>query len=133
MKNGDLPGQVLRYFVVGVSGVTLDAVIYYILLRYGVSITPAKGVSITASVIYGYCLNARWTFRAGFSKRSLAAYCIVYATSIILNMATNTYLAHSLPEWCFPIVMAFLVATAVSICITFSGLKFWVFKKKNSF
>ena len=129
MKHKKFLGQIMRYLVTGVSGVALDAMLYCLLLKCGVSISPAKGISVTSSVIYGYFMNASWTFRAGITLSNLAAYCVVYSFSIVQNVITNSYLAHNLPQWCFPLIIAFVVATAFSMCINFCGLKFWVFKE----
>ncbi|MDR2548590.1 MAG: GtrA family protein [Desulfobulbus sp.] len=122
--------QVFRYLIIGISAVILDAITYSALLKiFDVSIIFAKLSGVLASVAYGYALNSRWTFSSKTSLRTIVTYCVVYGISIIQNVATNNFFVKNLPECLFPLTSAFLIATAVSVCINFLGMKFWVFKK----
>lgn len=121
--------QAIRYFCIGVSGVLIDASIYSLLLAFSVQLETAKGIGITTAVIYGYYLNASWTFQGIINSTSLMRYCVLYGSSIAINIAINSCIIGTLGRNLLFIVIAFLVATTISMIINFIGLKFWVFKK----
>lgn len=54
---------------------------------------------------------------------------ILYAVSIVQNVVTNSLLAMYLPPDWHPLVVAFLTAMGISVCINFIGMKLIVFKK----
>ena len=126
----EIQRQIFLYSLVGLSGICLDAVLYAFFLKFfGFPISIAKVISVIVSVIYGYVMNCCFTFSSKVAVRSIVAYCFVYGVSIIQNVATNSFLATHLPKQFYPLICSFLIATAISVCINFFGLKFFVFKK----
>lgn len=122
--------QLVLYSLIGVSAVALDGAIYFFFLKVvRLPLSVAKLLGVVCSVVYGYVLNCRQTFCAKISARSLAAYCVVYGISIAQNIFTNAVLAARIPERFFPLIGAFLVATFISVCMNFLGMKFWVFRE----
>lgn len=125
-----LQRQLLRYVLVGLSGVGIDAVLYaFFLHTLGFPIPVAKTIGVVAGVAYGYFMHCHFTFAARVTLKGLVAYCILYAVSIVQNVVTNSLLAMYLPRDWHPLVVAFLTATGISVCINFIGMKLIVFKK----
>lgn len=56
------PASVGRYGLIGVSGVTLDAVLFVLLTRAGVPPVVATVFSTTAGIVNNYVLNAKLNF-----------------------------------------------------------------------
>lgn len=122
--------QLVRYLIVGCAGVGIDALLYVFFLHVvGLSIPVAKTIGVVAGVIYGYFAHCRITFSARMTWWSAFAYCILYIVSIVQNVVTNSVLAVTLPERWYPLTVAFLAATAISVVINFIGMKLVVFKK----
>jgi putative flippase GtrA len=121
-------GQLFRFGVIGISGVLLDAVLYYLLLKT-LPIAFAKGISVTISVVYGYFMHSRWTFQNKKTLGNLFLYCIVYGISILQNIFTNFFVGRMIKNSPYNLIIAFLTATFISICINFAGMKFIVFRR----
>ena len=130
MIDGKTVKQVFRYGVMGFSGVLIDAVVYSLLLHLGFALTTAKTIGILASIVYAFIGNTLWTFASKISLNVLMRFTIVYATSFVANVITNSIVVQQLlHKNNHALQLAFLCATAVSIVITFSGLKLWVYRQ----
>lgn len=130
-EHHNLGWQICIYLVIGISSVMLDALIYGFLFGLSLfSVQFSKFISVVCSVAYSYVLNCRWTFAKAVTPGNVFRYCTVYGVSIIQNVATNAYLVKKIPPDCYPLVMAFLCATVVSVCINFMGMKLWVFRER---
>lgn len=64
------PASVGRYAVIGLSGVTLDTLLFYVLTRAGVLPLAATVVSTLVAIGYSYVMNAHFNFRRGLDVRS---------------------------------------------------------------
>jgi putative flippase GtrA len=53
-----------RYSIIGVSGVTLDTLLFAVLVRGGMIPVVATVLSTVAGIVNNYLLNARFNFRA---------------------------------------------------------------------
>ena len=56
------PASMGRYGVIGVCGVTLDTVLFLLLVRTGVLAVPATVLSTLAGIVNNYVLNAKLHF-----------------------------------------------------------------------
>ena len=63
-------GTLGRYALIGVSGITLDFVLFVVLTRVGVDPVPATVVSTLAGIVNNYVLNATTNFGTGVSLTS---------------------------------------------------------------
>lgn len=121
--------QLVRYGVMGVSGVIIDATVYSLLLHLGCSLTLSKGIGIFTSIIYAFIGNTLWTFGARISLRVCVRFAAIYAASLLANVYVNGKMFQLLQhQFAYALQEAFLCATAVSVVITFGGLKLWVYK-----
>jgi putative flippase GtrA len=64
------PGSIGRYGLIGISGVTLDFVLFVVLTRLGVGPLPATVMSTLAGIGNNYVLNARLNFGTGVALSS---------------------------------------------------------------
>ena len=129
MKYKSLIKQLFMFGIIGCFGVVLDVVLYFLLLKIGLSIVVSKTISIIICVIYGYFMHSRYTFGAKRTANNMFFCFIVYGISIVQNAATNSFLVNNIKNQ-YNFVIAYLVATCISICISFFGMKFLVFTQK---
>ncbi len=63
-------GTLGRYALIGVSGITLDFLLFVVLTRVGVDPVPATVVSTLVGIVNNYVLNATVNFGTGLSVTS---------------------------------------------------------------
>ncbi|MBI5209430.1 MAG: GtrA family protein [Elusimicrobia bacterium] len=118
--------EVLRFIVVGVGAVSVDAAGYALLVRF-LGPDPAKASSFIAGALFGFWLNRSWTFRSqGMPLVQLPVFSAVYATSFCANVGVNHLVLRLWPSALTP---GFLAATATSTVMNFLGMKFLVFRR----
>lgn len=145
--------QITKFFIIGVSAVLVDFIIYYLLSDLlGFNLDFSKGMGFLVGTVYTYYLNKLWTWKytEKSNKGMLMKFGLVYAVSFIFNILINKYGLKLLPEFdinldlafkagdiknVFSIkghkFLAFFFATVVSAVINFLGQKFLVFKSSN--
>lgn len=64
------PASIGRYGLIGVSGVTLDFVLFVILTQLGMGPLPATVISTVTGIANNYVLNARFNFGTGLALGS---------------------------------------------------------------
>jgi putative flippase GtrA len=80
--------QAVKYGIVGVINVTLDFVLYAVLVSLGLWYPLAKTASLIVATANGYTLNRIWTFRAGPHRNIvLTKYVTVQASCLAGNIA----------------------------------------------
>lgn len=122
--------QFIRYGIMGVTGVALDALVYTSMLHLGYSVNVAKTVGILCSVVYAYIGNTLWSFETKMKAGTFVRFCVVYALSAVVNVSINGFTSHLLTGILpYPLLLAFFCATGVSVMITFFGLKFLVYRQ----
>lgn len=144
--------QITKFFIIGVSAVLVDFIIYYLLSDFlSVQIDISKGIGFMVGTVYTYYLNKLWTWKhtEKSNKGMLLKFGLVYAISFIFNILINKYGMKLIPEFevnltinlletqelknIFSIkgnkFLAFFLATLVSAVINFLGQKFLVFNQ----
>lgn len=120
--------ECLKFLVGGGSAVIVDYVAYRLLLHFGVSVSPAKGVSYVAGAAVGFVINKLWTFESKrFSPFEIVRYAALYAVSALANAGVNKLVLLLFGHQLF----AFLCATGTSTAMNFLGQKYFVFVKKG--
>ena len=118
------------FVVVGASTVFVDFISYRGLIGLQVmEIDMAKATGFLIGTIFAYFANRLWTFGhkshvQGSAWRFSALYVITLATNVIINSLALKLLA----DVAATIQFAFLLATAVSACLNFLGMKLFVFR-----
>ena len=129
----DLPGgtciQIARFLVVGSASVAVDLAVYALLtaitpLAWGVS----KGISYAAGVVVGFFGNKFWTFES--ARKSVAEpvlYLALYGCTLVLNIGCNQAALALLGSR--QKLLAFLLATGVTMVTNFLGMKYVAFRR----
>jgi putative flippase GtrA len=144
--------QITKFFIIGVSAVLVDFIIYYLLSDLlSVQLDVSKAVGFMVGTVYTYFLNKMWTWRhtEKSNKGMVIKFGLVYAVSFVFNILINKYGLVLIDEFdvslncnfvktnelttLFSIkghkFLAFFLATLVSAVINFIGQKFLVFKQ----
>lgn len=124
--------QLLRFFMVGISSVLTDLLIYKTLLFF-LPISLAKGIGFLAGTLVSYQANRTWTFAAGsINFQQAIRFYSIYGTSLCINVAINALIITAFPhESSLAVNLAFLLATAASATFNFLGMKYFVFKSRR--
>lgn len=143
--------QITKFFIIGVSAVLVDFIIYYMMSDLmGINTDVSKAFGFMIGTVYTYFLNKRWTWK--YTERSnkgmVLKFGVVYAVSFIFNILINKYGLKWIPDFLINLelnfadgnkmpvfaikgdkFLAFFFATVVSAVINFIGQKFLVFKQ----
>lgn len=142
--------QITKFFIIGVSAVLVDLVIYYFLSDIlSVNTDISKACGFLVGTVYTYFLNKMWTWRytEKSNKGMVVMFGMVYGVSFIFNILINKYGLVLIPEFVVNLnirsetmnfdvfaikggkFLAFFLATVTSAVINFLGQKYLVFKK----
>jgi putative flippase GtrA len=123
--------EAARFIVVGIVSLIADFAVYRGLLIVDPGHANAwKAAGFIVGTTVAFALNKKWTFGrhdVGM-RRAVPRFLIVYAATLVLNVATNAFLLSILPDSRTRILVAFLFASAVSAAGNFAGLKWFVFR-----
>jgi putative flippase GtrA len=119
--------QALRFLLVGGTTVAIDFVVYVLLHRLGLPLTPAKTVSFVVATVCAYVFNRTFTFGARGGTHVALRFTLLYAAALLCNVGVNAVMLSQLPEGRVGIVVAFLCAQAVSSTLNFVGMRYVVF------
>ena len=137
-----LTKQLIKFTIIGILAVLVDLVFYYILLHvypeklfgYISNEVSAKTTSFLIGMNVTYYLNKSWTWRKNDRSASrMIRFYFLYGISLLLNVATNSFLLYILYNRIvfagLPLKygIAFTGATLVSAVLNFAGQKFWIF------
>lgn len=138
--------QIIKFGLIGFLAVFVDMAIYYVLLNsfpesFKEMIAPevvSKTISFMCGTFVTYNLNKLWTWRRRDKSNSrFAKFMLLYGTSMLVNVATNTFLLFVLHNYSHIIdlpnkyLIAFVGATGMSAVLNFAGQKVWVFRTKS--
>lgn len=124
--------EIIFFIIIGFCTVAVDYSSYIILLYY---ITGeelySKTLSFVAGTIFSYIMNRSLTFNfKGRQIRSVLRFCLVYSSTMVMNVGINYFLLSLLIDHPYKVTIAYLSATSVSATLNFTGMKYFVFKKK---
>ena len=123
---GALPGQLLRFGLVGVSNTLLTLAAFTLLHGGGVSAAPAAALAFALGAANGYRLNRRWTFRAGAATPASAArYVLVQGAAAALDARLTVAFAHALGG---PVLLAQCLALVPASLFAFTLTRWWAFR-----
>lgn len=137
--------QIIKFGLIGFLAVFVDMAIYYVLLNsfpesFKEMIAPevvSKTISFMCGTFVTYNLNKLWTWRRrDKSNARFAKFMLLYGTSMLVNVATNTFLLFVLHNYShiidlpFKYLIAFVGATGMSAVMNFTGQKIWVFRNQ---
>lgn len=121
----------LRVFlVVGLLTVLIDFLSYRTLMWTDWTGTGlAKAAGFIAGTVFAYFANRAFTFgHRTHAPGSAWRFAALYAVSLLVNVCVNSAALALLAGMAMAVQGAFLVATGVSTCLNFFGMKFFVFR-----
>ncbi len=118
------------FLVVGILTVIVDFVTYRGLVWLGVmEVDMAKGAGFLTGTVFAYFANRHWTFGSKSSVASSAwRFVILYACTLGANVLVNAFALKVFTGFSVAVQLAFLMATGVSACLNFIGMKLFVFR-----
>ena len=118
------------FLIVGMSTVLVDFISYRGLIGFQVmEVDMAKAAGFLVGTLFAYFANRFWTF--GHNPHvpgSVWRFSALYASTLGANVLTNALVLKLLADMAIAIQLAFLLATGVSACLNFLGMKLFVFK-----
>ena len=119
------------FLIVGVSTVLVDFISYRGLIGFQVmEVDMAKAAGFLVGTLFAFFANRFWTF--GHNPNvpgSVWRFSALYASTLGANVLTNALVLKLLADMAIAIQLAFLLATGVSACLNFLGMKLFVFKQ----
>lgn len=142
--------QLTKFIISGVFAVGIDFLVYFALSQF-FDPSSSKAISFCSGMVVTYNMNKFWTWKQPEkNNRRLILFSVLYAIALLVNVGTNNTMLNILPNYTLQVVLntdvpevlnslvigldkllAFLIATAASVFITFIGQKYWLFKEKN--
>ncbi len=122
------------FLIVGSLTVIFDFLIYRSLVWLGIfDVDFAKAVSFLAGTAFAYFANRAWTFGQTVKASGSAwRFIFLYSLTLAANVGVNTMALKMMTEVFMAMQWAFLLATGVSACLNFFGMKLFVFKAKDN-
>ena len=120
--------QARRFLVVGTTTVLVDLASYSFCLWLAVPIDPAKGIGFVVGTIFAYVANRLWTFSARGGADRVFRFAALYLSTLVVNVAVNAAMVWLGGTAKPALAAAFVVATGLSACLNFLGMKFLVFR-----
>lgn len=129
-SRGPLPPLAMqfgRFALVGAAGFIVDAGITAALVQLGWGPRSARMPAIAAAILLTWLANGRFAFRAGrgLDAGGLARYVAVASVAAAVNFGIYAILV--LPLGSIP--LAIVIATSVSMLLTFVGYRYLVFAR----
>lgn len=121
------------FLVVGCLTVLIDFCFYRMLISFGLNVEVAKAAGFLAGTLFAYFANRFWTFGHKSSDAgSIWRFIVLYVATLITNVLVNSLGLKVFADTVAPVQLAFLIATGLTACLNFLGMKFFVFGKGTS-
>ena len=122
--------QFNRFFVVGLSTVIIDFLLYTLLISQEVDYDFAKTFSFVCGAFFSFFANQKITFKikkTSFNK--ILFFILLYVFSMKANVSLNSFILGLGDVDALLIFYGFIISTFVSALINFLGMKFFIFSK----
>ena len=118
------------FLVVGASTVLFDFVSYRGLIGFELlSLDMAKATGFLLGTLFAYFANRFWTFgHKPHAPGSVWRFAVLYSSTLGANVLINALVLKLFANAVAAIQLAFLLATGVSACLNFLGMKLFVFR-----
>ena len=126
--------EVYVFLVVGTLATIVDFAVYSLLTNLGnISFSSAKTISFIAGTLFAYVANKNWTFQHKKKvTNSLVRFFVLYLFTLFINVYFNSIFLTILREVPRNFELAFVLSTAISATLNFTGMKFIVFSKNSN-
>ena len=128
--------QIVSFVIIGTASIAIDASVYILLFKhFAMNPSGAKTAGFLSGALCSYALNRKKTFQSDAAHApALCKFVLLYLSTLSCNVASNSFLLQELSFTVFKnfaYLIAFGLATALSIILNFLGLKFFVFAEKT--
>ena len=107
--------QLIRFGVVGCSGLVIDfAITYFFKEHVGVNRFVANTLGFGAAVVNNYLINRFWTFKN--SERQIAKQFLKFLMVSVIGLGINTLCIYTFQQWNH---LSFYVAKFIAIVLVF--------------
>lgn len=121
--------EFFRYLAAGAVSFSIDSVLYWSFLTYGMEPAIAKSISYVSGMTTAFVLNKNYTFQRNETDGGKVKFMLVYLSSFSMNVIVNNAVINHFPSDVQGTkTVAFLAASAVAILINYFGMKKIVFK-----
>ncbi len=121
-------GELVRYCVIGVTGASLDAVLFYLMTRAGIHYQIANFISVSCGIINNFFLNAYFNFKT--KNRLLRRFCCFYAIGMFGWGISALLLWLFIEEWGLQPFSSKLVIIFIVTAVQFTLNKTFTFARK---
>lgn len=122
------------FLVVGASAVLIDLIVYRGLIEYQViEVDMAKATGFLVGTLFAYFANRFYTFgHTPHVSGSAWRFSALYISTLCANVLINAFALAMLADVDGAIHLAFVLATGVSACLNFLGMKLFVFRQSQA-
>lgn len=121
--------QLWRFGLVGGVGAVVDFGSMQLMIRLGVQPDLARALSFILGSTTAYLLNRRWTFPSRRNAREAVTVAAVYGLTFVLILAINSATRHLIPDWAWPITLAWVVSQGIGTTFNFVAQRTFVFRR----
>lgn len=121
-------GQAMRFIIVGLVQLGVDAGTFILLTYAGIPVVPANVASRVTGATLGFLLNRRYTFCGGDSAvgGTLVRFVVLWLATTVLSTILVSVIAELLGlKWAW---LAKPLVDAVLAGLSFMAAKWWVFR-----
>ena len=122
--------ELILFTLVGSLTALLDFILYRGLATQLLNPDWAKAIGFLAGTLFAYIANRSWTFgKKQHTQGRLWRFILLYTSTCIINVCVNAcalLLCAGIP---MAIQFSFLLATGLSACLNFVGMKQFVFNR----
>lgn len=125
-----IKSEFVIFLIVGASTVFIDFMTYHGLIEFQViEVDMAKATGFLVGTLFAYFANRFWTFgKKSHAPGSAWRFLALYASTLGANVLINALALKLLADRAIAFQLAFMLATGVSACLNFMGMKLFVFK-----
>lgn len=118
------------FLIVGTLTVLVDFFSYRILIGLDIfNIDVAKAAGFLTGTLFAYFANRFWTFgHKSHNPGSVGRFILLYAVTLGTNVLVNSLALKLFANTFAPVQLAFLMATGLTACLNFLGMKLFVFR-----
>jgi putative flippase GtrA len=120
--------QLWRFGLVGCVGAVVDFGSLQLMIRAGVQPDVARAVSFLFGSTVAYLLNRRFTFPSRRNTREVVAVAAVYGATFVLILGVNLLTRTLVPDWAWPITVAWVVSQGIGTSFNFLAQRRLVFR-----
>lgn len=122
--------ELVIFLLVGTSTVLVDFFCYRGLIEFeAMDVDAAKATGFLIGTLFAYFANRYWTFGdKPHLPGSAWRFVVLYASTLGANVLINALALKLLADMSVAIQLAFLLATGISACLNFLGMKLFVFR-----